>query len=361
MSDWVIRLTALPNLHPAVVHFPIALLPLAMLTDVVSLVQRQQPFWERLATLLYLLGAAGAALAVRTGEQAADSLVGLPPKVQPHIGEHSDWAHYTLWLFGALAVLRLALFWRDRTRSEISWRAARLGLAVLAIAGTTVLARTADLGGALVFRHGLAVAAQSVRPASGAEPATPLANHLVESEDGSLLWVPGPSDSAALGSLLRSAPGASLEAVSWSGPGLTDAKGLGLEVAGRAWLLLPGTFGNVHLEVELALEGFEGTLGLAHHVRSAGDGGRFTVSIPSGETSLVGEGESTLGRGTAELPAGPFRLAVSAAGRHLKGLLNGETVVHGHEAAPPPGGCGLYLDGQGTLRLLSMRVLPLAG
>ncbi len=359
MNELLARVSALPNLHPAIVHFPIALLPLAMAADVVSVARPRRQFWERLATLLYLLGAFGAALAVRTGEQAADSMVDLPPQVQTHIAEHSDWAHYTLWLFGALAVVRLSLFLRDLGRPTVSWRAARLGLTLLAVGGTALLMKTADLGGALVYRHGV-VAATSGESAFGVASPAPDERHLVGGGEGTFLWVPGPNDRDALGSFLRPPPGASLEAVSWSEAESPTAQGLGLEVTGRSWLLLPGSYGSVHLEAELALEDFEGVVGLAHHFGSAGDGGRFTVRVPSGEMLLVGESETILDDGAAELPVDPVRLAVSATGRHLKGLLNGETIVHGHETTGPPGGCGLYLDGRGELRLLSLRVTPLA-
>ena len=92
MLDSLIEATALPNLHPAVVHFPIACLPLAIGFDLAGLVAVKQRWLTPAATTLYLLGAAGAWLAVWAGKQAADSVVGVPPSAQLPMSTHSDWA-----------------------------------------------------------------------------------------------------------------------------------------------------------------------------------------------------------------------------------------------------------------------------
>ena len=88
MSDWL----SLPNLHPAVVHFPIALLPMAVLVDLAAVVRRRLGKGEigldwlaRSASLLYVLAAVSALGVLRTGEQAADSFVDLPAAMQPRI------------------------------------------------------------------------------------------------------------------------------------------------------------------------------------------------------------------------------------------------------------------------------------
>ena len=70
--------TSLPNLHPALVHFPIALVPMAILADVLRLIFRRQEWLDRAATGLYIAAALGALAALWAGEQAADGLVAVP-------------------------------------------------------------------------------------------------------------------------------------------------------------------------------------------------------------------------------------------------------------------------------------------
>ncbi|RMH20400.1 MAG: hypothetical protein D6696_08310, partial [Acidobacteria bacterium] len=159
--------THLPNLHPALVHFPIALLPAALFCDLGALLFRRHDWLARAATLLYVLAAAGGAAAVKAGELAADGLEEVAATLQPAIGRHSDYAHYAAWTLIAVAVLRLAAAWPRLRRLAVALRS--LALAV-AVAGLGLLAYAADLGGALVFVHGVAVARPQAPPAPAPPP-----------------------------------------------------------------------------------------------------------------------------------------------------------------------------------------------
>lgn len=365
MLDYLIDATALPNLHPAVVHFPIACLPLALAFDGVGLFLGRQRWLAQAATALYAVGALAAWLAIWAGERAADGLVGVPAAVQPRIGEHSDWAHYAWYALIAVAAVRLVIQLQPRLSDH---RGARIGALVLGLLALGVLAKTSDLGGALVFEHGLAVKlAEPVASemtagnvSDGAPPPTDESarDRLVTAEDGSLIWLPAPEDSEALGTVLIAAPGSSIGSVSVRGP---NGDGLRLTVDRPVTLLLPGTFGDVQVEAEIELLDFEGSIGLVHHYREATDRGAFAIST-EGQAILddFREGDRTLlDQQEFEAPNGPFALAVSASGRHLKGLVDGKTVTHGHIAPGPEGSCGLQLEGTGTLRLLRMTVQPL--
>ena len=169
--ETILNSTALPNLHPALVHFPIALLPVAILFDLVVL-WRRQPMLDRVAAALYALAALSAWAAVWAGEEAAESLSGLPEALRSAVEEHSDWAHWFLYAAAVVALARLALAWRDRRRERIGSLPVRL-VAVLAALGVCVLmAGAADRGGALVYRSGVSVmAVPAPPPAAGPEGA----------------------------------------------------------------------------------------------------------------------------------------------------------------------------------------------
>ena len=59
--DWA------PNIHPLVVHFPIALLIAAVVVDLISLLMHQRKGLRDAATWLYCAGAAVAIIAYFTG------------------------------------------------------------------------------------------------------------------------------------------------------------------------------------------------------------------------------------------------------------------------------------------------------
>jgi uncharacterized membrane protein len=377
MNELVTRFTALPNLHPALVHFPIALLPMAVIFDLLMLWLRRERGWlDRAASALYLAAGLGAGAAYWAGERAADSLPILLPHLQLHVNEHSDSALYTLWLIGPLAVARVSLtFWDGEARRGVL----RFLVLVVALVGVGMLFRTADLGGGLVYQHGIAVAergeheaeeqATSVTDEAGpsatseVEEVARAGSRLIERADGSLEWRPRPGDREALGSVLRPATGSLADAVSWGEP-TDESSGLRLMVDGSALLLLPGTYGDVQVEAEIDLEDFVGEVGLAHHVRSANQAGIMTLSVPANEFSLVtvdGETTKRLDRSVGPVPSESLQLTVSAVGRHSRGLLADTVVVHGHEPALPEGGCGLLLRGRGEVRVLAMRVKPVRG
>lgn len=142
--DW------LPNIHPIVVHFPIALLPVAALIDLLSLFWRH-PSARNTATWLYLAGIGFSLLAFFSGHSAVDAMT-LSPEVEPFVTEHADSAFRTTWFFACFASLRLAVSYIFSPRPVI------LVIAFLvAMGGLVMLVETAARGTVLVYQHGLGV------------------------------------------------------------------------------------------------------------------------------------------------------------------------------------------------------------
>ena len=150
------------NVHPLVVHFPIALLLTALFLDGLALALKR-PGIHRAALWNLCFGTMGAAAAVLTGLQAAQ------------IAKHSFAIHQVMGLHEKLGIATLilgllVLGWRLFRRDRLPTRARLVTLIVmLAMAGT--LSYGAHLGGRLVYEFG--VGGVYGRSASGIEVVNP--------------------------------------------------------------------------------------------------------------------------------------------------------------------------------------------
>jgi uncharacterized membrane protein len=135
-------------LHPAVVHFPIALALVALLLEALARHPRGRPL-EPAAVVLVVLSAVGAIVAVVTGDLAHDEAV-VPPAARALIGRHEDLGEIAMWALVVLAVARLVLARLGRHRGAAAW----LYLVLLAAAAGAV-GYNGHLGGQAVFRHGV--------------------------------------------------------------------------------------------------------------------------------------------------------------------------------------------------------------
>ena len=144
----------LDHIHPMLVHFPLVLLPLAVVLDLVAHARGDQGRrgFAALATAAYVGGAAAAGLAAMFGDVAVDIAIGkgFPAGL---FETHEDLAIATTVLFSAVAAVRLVTLWRGLGRGFVR---ATTGLAAL---GVVLLLAVAYEGGALVYDHGVNVAA----------------------------------------------------------------------------------------------------------------------------------------------------------------------------------------------------------
>jgi len=87
----------LAEIHPKVVHFPVALLTTYSLLEIVGIVFKKE-FISKSALLILSLGVVTAFFAVLTGNQASADFIFWTDDSSALLGEHQTYATYLLWL-----------------------------------------------------------------------------------------------------------------------------------------------------------------------------------------------------------------------------------------------------------------------
>ena len=146
MEQLLPGLSSAPNLHPGVVHFPIAFWVAATGAWLLAVARRRDDTW-RFGLWLHLLGILGAAVAVAFGFWATEKM-GHDSPGHDLVHVHRD---IMLWATG-LALLVTALGWWKRTAKL------RVPLTAMSVVLVSLLAIGADRGAELVFRYGMGVA-----------------------------------------------------------------------------------------------------------------------------------------------------------------------------------------------------------
>ncbi len=145
--------SAMANIHPLVVHFPIALIISFFIIDLVGSLFDSEG-WRKLATGLLYLGTISAGVTVAVGFMAAGSV------------EHGDSVHLIMMkhkYFG-ISILSLSIFlslWRLLSGGAIKGAMNIIFLMFAAILNVLIILG-ADLGGLMVYKHGVAVEAVKV-------------------------------------------------------------------------------------------------------------------------------------------------------------------------------------------------------
>ena len=147
-----------PNLHPLVIHFPIALWVAAVMIDLVALAFPRAAWADTVASFLYPAGALSAVVAYLTGRQAATTVL-IPGMAHPIVQQHWNWALATVIGFAIVALVRVwARFWRPQPQ-----RAIRTALVGAALVTLVLLFQTGERGARLVYERGVGVSVTGQR------------------------------------------------------------------------------------------------------------------------------------------------------------------------------------------------------
>ncbi len=150
-SNFLEGIASLANIHPLLVHFPIAFLSLFVAVDLIGTAAKKSE-WRSFASGLLYLGTVFAGLTVWAGFNAADTV--------PHgHNVHAIMERHEQLGLSILALSMALLAWRLR-RPVDGWGIYNVFSVVLL--GLIIFG--ADLGGLMVYKYGVAVEAVTVSP-----------------------------------------------------------------------------------------------------------------------------------------------------------------------------------------------------
>ncbi len=156
------------NIHPIVVHFPVALLTIYALMELLRFKKLlAQPYWFYTKAIFLFIGGLGSLAALQTGEWAADAL-GNASRMSDVLQRHELFAKSSIVIFGILALCYLIL-WLEKEQFtpwikvelfrkawQIKVKFAKFVVETklvifLAFAGLICITITGGLGGVMVY------------------------------------------------------------------------------------------------------------------------------------------------------------------------------------------------------------------
>lgn len=138
------------HIHPMIVHFPIALIIVGFLADLIGTIWKKE-FFSKVGFYLLILGTLGVVAAYFSGNLAGGGITEAGP-LKEALETHEEAALLSLWLMAGVAVLRIALVIFKKYSGSLQWVAV-----LLFFLGVLSIARTGFYGGELVFKHAAGV------------------------------------------------------------------------------------------------------------------------------------------------------------------------------------------------------------
>jgi len=362
----------LPNLHPAMIHFPIALFAIVVLLDGLRIFF-QKKWMENSSFFLAVLAFFGGIAAYLTGDHAADSF-NLNPDQMAAVSKHAEIAEVAILAIGVYALFRLVAFIKIKKTGTVL----RTITFALSLVPMILVALAADAGGALVYRHGLGV--RVVKPKVEKSDASKLdsINTSTDEKKGTLnspqQKINAPSFSSSFSEQgdwdwsarenkkdkfiytfkLKGVPGLVIEES-------TDRENNPLRLKFQSsepkFLLFPQLADQLEIEAVVDFSDFQGTFALVHHVsvdRKVFDGLRWM----NGKLALIRYSEKGW-KVYQEKPVngiGKIRLKVAVYQKHFRAYLDGKLLFHSHAHPLKEGKLGIFAEGLGDAAIYSFKI-----
>jgi uncharacterized membrane protein len=157
LPEWV------PNAHPLIVHFPIALLFLAAAADALALwLGARWRTGREVATGLYVLTGLSAVVTYVSGTWAVDTVTVSTSAAAQTLSTHASWAWTTMVVTAAYGVVRGAALFVEAARAR---RLVHAAFFVVGLGTFFPLWKVGENGGQMVYQHGVGVTRTQSPPA----------------------------------------------------------------------------------------------------------------------------------------------------------------------------------------------------
>lgn len=348
IPDWV------PNIHPLIVHFPIASILIAILFDLAATILKKQNWLRYSAFGLYAISALGAITALLSGRQAAD-VVDIPPAAYPVISEHADLALVTMIVLIGYAIIRYVFLWK---KWDLKTPVAIL-LLIAGSGGIALIAKTAEHGAELVYRYGVGVAAIESAEHSKSEKALQDFSKTSIFKNRSWKLVSGPEIPDIIKNNLRLLVG------SWDNFHLKyipeESGVLMFQVPQREKLLFTAGqhIDGVQVTIEINLDNFNGRFSLVHHVQDKDNYDLFDKEDGQLRLGRVEQGKLKVFDESAMKIENWFTFKSVGTKGHFRGYVNDKLVTHGHGKDLPAGTVGFALQGTGIILIKTIETISL--
>lgn len=345
----------MPNIHPFIVHFPIAILIIAVLSDLTALLLKKHSWLAKTSNLLYTIGTAFAVIAFISGRIAVDNVF-IPADANTAVNAHSDWALRTTVYFTIFLIIRLGIVFKiSRLKNSF-----KIPLFLAGAVGMFLLFETAEHGGKLVYEQGIGIKAVTnlTKEIDEFKIKLPVDPGIVETEEGSWFWQPVAGAEKILKEKFIWIEG-SVEDVQPSV--IVDSEHgqvLLLHLKNNSVLLVAGSsVENIQADLIINISEFKGSFKMIHHFQDK-DNYDF-VTLENGVMKLGRKesgNENILDQNPFNDSQAWLNVGVFGGGGHFRGIQDGINITHGHIKDLPPGKFGYHINGEGTIKIKNMKI-----